>query len=192
MKKHLFLSLLTALSCLAFVSCGDSDENDEGVVENEMLEKLSSNQFLYDGKVYDFSCIVSVNPAHGEYPGGHFATLTATNYHGRFDIGTPMVNVPVDLAHPTKTIGDSQLSFALMNETETTNYMSLDAYPDGLYSIINDVEMENESCFKEGSFLATHSDKEFTITMWGTLTNNDTFAMKIVVPEEDVEYWTVN
>ena len=45
------------------------------------------------------------------------------------------------------------------------------------------------SGFKEGSFIAKHDSNGFTLQMHGTLNNGQIIAIKISVPEADIDYW---
>lgn len=188
MKKYVLFSLMAMLSCFAFVSCGD---DDEPTPENELLSKISDNQFLINGKTYDITSSLSVRPANSqsEDVGAHYVDIESDGYYGRFDIGTPLMGISVDLANPSKAVGDLQLSFGITDTNDEYRYVTLDVYSGGLYSVLNDVEMDNQSCFKDGTFLATHTDEEFTLSIAGHLTNNESFALKIVIPEDQVDYW---
>jgi hypothetical protein len=65
----------------------------------------------------------------------------------------------------------------------------VDVYDSKVYSQVNEVEYSESSGFSEGSLIFTHTNDEFTLTMYGTLKNNDRFALKLVVPENEVNYW---
>ena len=185
MKKHFFLSLLAAVSCLAMVSCGDDDKSSDSNSTKALLNQISENQMIYNGQVIDLSNVeINVRPPQEEDVGAHYVDFIVSGNSCRFDFGKPLNGVAVDLANPR--IGEYQ--FAIMLDTKDTHF-SMDVFDPEMYSQINDVDYENTSCFSDGSSIFTHTDKEFTLTMYGTLKNNDTFAFKLVVPENEVNYW---
>lgn len=191
MKKHFFLSLLAAVSCLAMVSCGD-DDNDKKDSGNELVNKVSDNQMIFNDEKFDLTVTVSVRPPANEDVGAYYVDVQSSAFVGRFDLGTPLKGVIIDLADPVKSVNENQLSFGLGGNEEFVSFFSMDVYDSKVYSQVNEVEYSESSGFSEGSLIFTHTNDEFTLTMYGTLKNNDRFALKLVVPEDEVDYWNNN
>lgn len=190
--KHL-LYLLVATALLGFTACSD-DDKDSGSASKSALNNISDNQISINGQVYDLDAILAVRPAQGEDVGAHYLDIMPNNadkdndFLGRFDIGTPLMGVNINLADPLKAVGSNQLSVGITDREWENTFYAMDCVEDYIMSRIMGVEYEN-SGFKEGSFIAKHDANGFTLQMHGTLNNGQTIAIKVSVPESAVDYW---
>ena len=190
--KHL-LYLLMATALLGFTACSD-DDKDSGSASKSALSNISDNQISINGQVYDLDAILAVRPAQGEDVGAHYLDITPNNadkdndFLGRFDIGTPLMGVNINLADPLKAVGSNQLSVQITDGEWENTYYAMDCVEDYVMSRIEGTEYDN-SGFKEGSFIAKHDSNGFTLQMYGTLNNGMVIAIKAFVPESDIDYW---
>jgi hypothetical protein len=191
MRKNYLILLFLAIVCLGFTACKD-DDKDSG--SKSALDNISNNQININGHVYDFNANLSVRPAQGEDVGAHYLDITpkdvnkANDFLGRFDIGTPLMGVNINLADPLKAVGKNQFSVQITDGEWENTFYAMDCVEDYIMSRIEGVEYEN-SGFKEGSFIAKHDANGFTLQMHGTLNNGQTIAIKVSVPESAVDYW---
>ena len=191
MRKNYLILLFLAIACLGFTACKD-DDKDSG--SKSALDNISNNQININGHVYDFNANLAVRPAQGEDVGAHYLDITpkdvnkANDFLGRFDIGTPLMGVNINLADPLKAVGSNQLSVQITDGEWENTYYAMDCVEDYIMSRIEGVEYDN-SGFKEGSFIAKHDANGFTLQMHGTLNNGQTIAIKVSVPESAVDYW---
>ena len=191
MRKNYLILLFLAIACLGFTACKD-DDKDSG--SKSALDNISNNQININGHVYDFNANLAVRPAQGEDVGAHYLDITpkdvnkANDFLGRFDIGTPLMGVNINLADPLKAVGSNQLSVQITDGEWENTYYAMDCVEDYVMSRIEGTEYEN-SGFKEGSFIAKHDSNGFTLQMYGTLNNGMVIAIKAFVPESDIVYW---
>jgi len=191
MRKNYLILLFLAIACLGFTACKD-DDKDSG--SKSALDNISNNQININGHVYDFNANLSVRPAQGEDVGAHYLDITpkdvnkANDFLGRFDIGTPLMGVNINLADPLKAVGSNQLSVQITDGEWENTYYAMDCVEDYVMSRIEGTEYEN-SGFKEGSFIAKHDSNGFTLQMYGTLNNGMVIAIKAFVPEADIDYY---
>ncbi|MBR6077923.1 MAG: hypothetical protein IKP63_06180 [Paludibacteraceae bacterium] len=193
MRKNYLILLFLAIACLGFTACSD-DDKDSGSAPKSALDNISNNQININGHVYDFNANLAVRPAQGEDVGAHYLDITpkdvnkANDFLGRFDIGTPLMGVNINLADPLKAVGSNQLSVQITDGEWENTYYAMDCFEDYVMSRIEGTEYEN-SGFKEGSFIAKHDSNGFTLQMYGTLNNGMVIAIKAFVPESAVDYW---
>jgi len=191
MRKNYLILLFLAIACLGFTACKD-DDKDSG--SKSALDNISNNQININGHVYDFNANLAVRPAQGEDVGAHYLDITpkdvnkANDFLGRFDIGTPLMGVNINLADPLKAVGSDQLSVQITDGEWENTYYAMDCVEDYIMSRIEGVEYDN-SGFKEGSFIAKHDANGFTLQMYGTLNNGMVIAIKAFVPEADIDYY---
>lgn len=144
--------------------------------------------------MYALDAILAVRRAQGEDVGAHYLDIMPNNadkdndFLGRFDIGTPLMGVNINLADPLKAVGSNQLSVQITDGEWENTYYAMDCIEDYVMSRIEGTEYEN-SRFKEGSFIAKHDSNGFTLQMYGTLNNGMVIAIKAFVPESAVDYW---
>ena len=191
MRKNYLILLFLAIACLGFTACKDDDKDS---ASKSALDNISNNQININGHVYDFNANLAVRPAQGEDVGAHYLDITpkdvnkANDFLGRFDIGTPLMGVNINLADPLKAVGSNQLSVQITDGEWENTYYAMDCFEDYVMSRIEGTEYEN-SGFKEGSFIAKHDSNGFTLQMYGTLNNGMVIAIKAFVPESAVDYW---
>lgn len=185
MSKKLFYGLMALLTSFSLVSCGD-EENEDTSSESKILKELNDNQAYLDGKIFDFDYTLDVRPAQvdGDYvdEGAHYLSINGEGFSGRLDLGTPLVGSTINLANPCPDVKEHQFSIG-------TEEFSLDVYDNTVFSHIQEVNYENESCFSSGSVVIGESAKEFTFTLAGTLKNGKVLAIKVVVPAAEINVW---
>lgn len=180
--KKLFYALMAIVTSLSLVSCGD-EEGDNKPSESKILKELQDNQAYLDGEIIDVEYHLDVRPASVDDEGAHYLSVTGKGFTGRLDLGSPLVGSTINLANPIPNVGTHQFSIAC------EELFGLDVYDNAVYSNIQEVSYENESCFSSGTVVIGKSDKEFTFTMEGTLKNNKVIAIKIVVPVSEINVW---
>lgn len=183
MKKKIFYAVMALLTSISFVSCGDEENKSS---ESDILKKITDNQAFYDGKSSDVEYRLAIRPANAEYEdeGAHYLDIMGGDFQGRFDLGTPLLGSKIDLAKPAVK---HQFSFGFSSGND--DFFGLDSFENSVHSYIADVQYENESCFSSGYIIIGKSDKEFTLSLVGTLKNNKQVALKVAIPEKDFEYW---
>ncbi len=181
MKKRLLYAVMAVLTSFSLVSCGDDEKESDSV-----LSEITDNQAYYDGKISDIQYRLAVRPANAanEDEGAHYLDVMCEDFQGRFDLGTPLLGSKINLAKPAVA---HQFSFGFYSGNDVL--FGLDSFNNEVHSYIADVQYENESCFGSGSLVLGKSTNEFTLTVEGTLKNGKQVALKVVIPENEIEYW---
>lgn len=184
MKKKLFYALMAVITSFSLVSCGDDEEDKTS--DSKILKELKDNQAYCDGKIVDLEYHLAVRPAQvdGDYvdEGAHYLDLTSDEFNARLDLGTPLVGSTINLAKPCPDVKEHQFSFRC-------EQCGIDVFDNTIYSTIQDVIYENESCFSSGMVVIGESINEFTFTLEGTIKNGTVIAIKVVVPADEIQVW---
>ena len=190
-EKNYLILLFLAIACLGFTACKD-DDKDSG--SEATLNKLQNKQVSINGEIFDVGSMLGVRPAQGEDVGAYYVDFypedenLETDINGKFDIGTPLVGKTINLTNPVGAVGDNQ--FQVMITTSLMTLYELNVIEGEAHTIIAGNENPiSGSGFKEGSFIAKHDANGFTLQMHGTLNNGQTIAIKVSVPEADIDYW---
>ncbi len=186
--KKTLLTIVCLITAFAFSSC----KKDDPV--QDFLEGLKENQMLMDGKVVDVTCTLGIRPAGKGWegdPGAYYFDVTPVDknatWHGRYDLGLPLVGKTIDLANPTKDIDEYQFSVYFEKGEDYLNMQNIFGLEGG-QGFIEDKELSG-SCFKSGSFVTNHDKQGFHHTFVGELTNGKTLALRALVPEDEIMYW---
>ena len=184
MKKFFYLAAMCLLAAFSLSSCNKDDEG----------KNLTDNQMLMDGKVAEVTVALGIRPAGVGWPGDpgayYFDVMPvdqSLGWHGRFDLGLPLIGKTVDLAHPEKAIEGYQFSVYFdeyVDMYDPTNLFGLE----GEKGFIEGKEQDG-SCFKSGSFVTSHPKEGFHLTMSGVLVNGKKISLKAFVPQDDIKYW---
>lgn len=188
--RKFILATMCLLTAFAFSSC-NKDEDPAG----DVFSKLKENQISIDGKILQVNATLAIRPVGRGWegdPGAYYVDIMPVDetagWHGRYDLGTPIIGKTIDLANPAKAIGESQFSMYFEDANNFENWNVMFALEGG-QGILDNKELSG-SCFSSGTFNTSHDTKDgFNISFSGELTNGKVVALKAYVPEKEVEYW---
>ena len=186
--KKIVLAVVCLITAFAFSSCKKEDPMEDA------LNGLKENQILMDGKIVDVNCTLAIRPAGRGWdgdPGAYYVDITpadkSATWRGRYDLGLPLVGKTIGLANPEKDIEGQQFSVFFEKGEDYLNMQNIFALEGGQGFI--EGEEVNGSCFKSGTFETSHDKQGFQNTFVGELTNGKIIALKVSVPQGEIEYW---
>lgn len=189
--KKILMAIMCLTAVFAFSSCKQDDEIDI----NKEAAKLKENQILLDGKIQDVTCALGIRPAGKGWegdPGAYYVDIMPVDqsltWHGRYDLGLPLIGKTINLADPEKALDGCQFSMYFEQGDDYLNMNNMFGLEGGR-GILEDKELSG-SCFKSGTFKTSHDKKDgFHLTFSGVLVNEKPIALKAYLPEADVQYW---
>lgn len=196
MYKKFFWACMCLLSTFAFTACGDDDDDDQPGGGGTTVQ-LNDNQMLMDGKVVDVHAGLGIRPAGQGWPddpGAYYIDIFPVDetieWHGRYDLGLPLIGKTVDLANPAKVVGKQQFSIFFQKDDRDNpfTYFSMEGSEDMNLGMVDNQQVEG-SCFSSGTFVTTHDKDGFRNTFSGVLKNGKSVALKIFIPESEIQHW---
>ena len=178
MKKLLFA--LAAVAML-FTACGKENENenettDNVIIYNDVTYHMQDVALYYDWdhQSAEFGCVSSEVGPLGDNE----------VYSSGFRIYTDMLNQTFDL---TKLYcGQTQHDFQVLFYGESVNF-GFDSGSEWYNGYIgfgeNGVDYTEETIFKSGTLTITNDENGFVWALNGTLRNDDTVDIRLVIPE---------
>ena len=197
--KQVLMIVVCLGAAMAFSSCNKDEDLDGG----EKAPRLHENQMYIDGKTIDVTCSVRIR----QYP--HSAAGLSDLYQveikgldntdewsGYCTLEKPNVGKTIDLSDPEPTTGNNyfDLGFIKVYINNSKNVRDrlwvFDLY--GRFSSFEEEGPTESSCFKSGTFTSSHGRKGLRLSYSGVFINGKAVALKIFIPEKEIEYYEVD